>query len=169
MQNIYFVNHPITAGRAAIVIPVGGASGAMAGIRAKILIQVFSLEHVTVLSGRFHAGMGEKLDKAKGLELLPGAFVAIPPGMAHFAWARKRSSSSTAMAHGGSPMSIPQPTRGKPTEATAKGNGWRQAKALAASMRASLRPKRKSLVRTRPRQGPWDRTGLTRKGGFRPL
>ncbi|MEZ5935411.1 MAG: cupin domain-containing protein [Alphaproteobacteria bacterium] len=49
------------------------------------------IEHVTVLSGRFNAGMGEELDKAGSVELPPGAFVVIPPDMAHFAWASEET------------------------------------------------------------------------------
>lgn len=43
-------------------------------------------EVVTVVSGTFHIGMGEKIvrDKARALEA--GSFFAFPPGMAHFAY-----------------------------------------------------------------------------------
>ena len=49
------------------------------------------IEHVTVLSGQFNAGMGEELDKTAGVALLPGAFVMIPPSMPHFAWASEET------------------------------------------------------------------------------
>lgn len=44
------------------------------------------VEAVTVLSGHFHAGMGDKLDTAKSTAFEPGGFVAMPAGMNHFAW-----------------------------------------------------------------------------------
>src|SRR4051795_11208941 len=43
-------------------------------------------EHVTVLSGDFHAGMGDRLDTSKGQAFQPGGFVAMPANMHHFAW-----------------------------------------------------------------------------------
>jgi quercetin dioxygenase-like cupin family protein len=44
-------------------------------------------EVVTVISGTFRLGMGEKADKGKGQPLPAGSFFAFPPGMAHFAFA----------------------------------------------------------------------------------
>ena len=46
-----------------------------------------TIENVTVLSGTFHIGMGDKLDKSKGHALGPGGFFSAPPRMSHFAWA----------------------------------------------------------------------------------
>jgi uncharacterized RmlC-like cupin family protein len=43
-------------------------------------------ENVTVLSGVFYVGLGEKFDQGAGKELPVGAFVAIPPKHPHFAW-----------------------------------------------------------------------------------
>jgi uncharacterized RmlC-like cupin family protein len=48
-------------------------------------------EYVTLISGEFHLGMGDKLDKAKGATLHPGGFAEAPAGMNHFAWATKAS------------------------------------------------------------------------------
>ncbi len=45
-------------------------------------------ENVTVLTGTFHIGLGEKFDQGSGRELLVGGFVAIPPKHAHYAWRR---------------------------------------------------------------------------------
>lgn len=42
-------------------------------------------EVVTVISGTFRLGMGEKADKAKAQTLAAGSFFALSPGMAHFA------------------------------------------------------------------------------------
>jgi anti-sigma factor ChrR (cupin superfamily) len=44
-------------------------------------------ENVTVLSGVFSIGLGEKFDPSKGEELPVGGFVSIPPKHAHYAWA----------------------------------------------------------------------------------
>ncbi len=43
-------------------------------------------ENVTILSGDFHAGMGDTLDQQKGKSFAPGGFISVPPGMNHFAW-----------------------------------------------------------------------------------
>jgi hypothetical protein len=43
-------------------------------------------EHVTVISGALHLGMGDKFDEAAGQELPTGGFAVMPPGMKHFAW-----------------------------------------------------------------------------------
>jgi len=43
-------------------------------------------ERVTVLSGSWHVGHGEKFDKAKGKEIKAGGIVLIPAGHAHFTW-----------------------------------------------------------------------------------
>jgi quercetin dioxygenase-like cupin family protein len=42
-------------------------------------------EIVTVISGAFRLGMGEKADKSKAQALPAGSFLALPPGMVHFA------------------------------------------------------------------------------------
>jgi quercetin dioxygenase-like cupin family protein len=44
-------------------------------------------EVVTVISGTSRLGMGEKADAGKGKALPAGSFFAMPPGMAHFAYA----------------------------------------------------------------------------------
>lgn len=44
-------------------------------------------ENVTVLSGVFYVGLGEKFDQGSGQELPVGGFVSIPPDHAHYAWA----------------------------------------------------------------------------------
>lgn len=45
-----------------------------------------ALEHITVLSGVFHAGMGDALDTTKGAAMPAGSFVVMPIGHNHFAW-----------------------------------------------------------------------------------
>jgi hypothetical protein len=43
-------------------------------------------ERVTVLSGTFHVGMGDKLDRQASQTLEAGGFVSLPARMNHFAW-----------------------------------------------------------------------------------
>jgi len=45
-------------------------------------------ERVTVISGEFHAGMGDKMDEAGSKTFPPGSFISIPPQMHHFALAK---------------------------------------------------------------------------------
>ena len=45
-------------------------------------------ERVTVISGVVHLGLGATFDENAGREMKPGDFVAIPPGVAHFAWSK---------------------------------------------------------------------------------
>jgi len=44
-------------------------------------------EHITVLSGIFNFGMGEKFDKSATQAMPAGTFGHWPAGMKHFAWA----------------------------------------------------------------------------------
>ena len=48
-------------------------------------------EFVTVISGRFTIGAGEKLDRAAGKTLPAGSFVHLPAGMPHYAWANGKT------------------------------------------------------------------------------
>jgi len=43
-------------------------------------------ERVTVLTGSFHVGMGDKLNRTTSDTLQPGGFVLLPAKMHHFAW-----------------------------------------------------------------------------------
>lgn len=44
-----------------------------------------AVEHLTVLSGRMHLGMGEKVDMGSATLLTAGSFSMMPAGMRHFA------------------------------------------------------------------------------------
>lgn len=44
-----------------------------------------AVEHLTVISGRMHLGMGEKIDMGSATLLTAGSFSMMPPGMRHFA------------------------------------------------------------------------------------
>jgi hypothetical protein len=43
-------------------------------------------ENVTVISGSFNIGMGDKLDEKKGTMIKSGGFAKAPKGMQHYAW-----------------------------------------------------------------------------------
>jgi uncharacterized RmlC-like cupin family protein len=60
-------------------------------------------EYVTVLSGNFHLGMGDKLDETKGMELTAGGYGEAPAKMNHYAWA---SSPVVVQVHGQGPFAI---------------------------------------------------------------
>ncbi len=60
-------------------------------------------EYVTVLSGNFHIGMGDKLDQAGGQELRAGGFAEAPAGMNHYAWT---TSETVIQVHGQGPFAV---------------------------------------------------------------
>lgn len=60
-------------------------------------------EHVTVISGTFHMGMGEKLDTAKGSALGAGSFAVMPAQARHYAWT---SEETIIQLHGMGPWGI---------------------------------------------------------------
>jgi len=43
-------------------------------------------EHITVISGTFNTGTGDKFDEAAGKEMGAGGYMVMPPGMKHYAW-----------------------------------------------------------------------------------
>lgn len=49
------------------------------------------VERVTVLSGTFYYGMGDKLDVQNTRALGPGSVVVMPPQMNHFGWTREET------------------------------------------------------------------------------
>jgi hypothetical protein len=48
-------------------------------------------EHISVVSGAFSAGMGDKLDPAKMMSLPAGGFATMPAKMNHFAMTRRET------------------------------------------------------------------------------
>ena len=62
-----------------------------------------AVEHITVISGTFNIGMGEKLDTSAGRALSASAFAFMPPGMRHFAWAKGET---VIQLHGTGPWQI---------------------------------------------------------------
>ena len=58
-------------------------------------------ESVTVLSGNFHLGMGDKLDEKNGMELTAGGYAEAPANMNHSAFA---SSPVVIQIHGQGPF-----------------------------------------------------------------
>lgn len=61
------------------------------------------VEHVTVISGTFNIGMGEKFDKSATREMPAGAFGFWPAEMRHFAWAK---GDTVLQLHGVGPWTI---------------------------------------------------------------
>ncbi len=43
-------------------------------------------EHITVISGTFYIGTGDKFDEAAGKELGAGSYMVMPAAMKHYAW-----------------------------------------------------------------------------------
>lgn len=62
-----------------------------------------AIEHVTVISGTFHMGTGDKLDRAKTRALRPGAVAIMQVGTRHFAWTPEET---VVQIHGVGPWGI---------------------------------------------------------------
>jgi quercetin dioxygenase-like cupin family protein len=60
-------------------------------------------EHITVLSGTFLIGMGERADEASTIELAAGAYAMVPAKMPHYAWAK---GDTVVQIHGIGPFAI---------------------------------------------------------------
>lgn len=50
-----------------------------------------AIEHVTVISGAFHMGTGDKFDATKVMALPPGAVAIMQPGTTHFALTKEET------------------------------------------------------------------------------
>ena len=61
------------------------------------------IEHVTVISGTFHMGTGDKLDPAKTTALSAGSFAIMQPKTTHFAWTKAET---IIQVHGFGPWAI---------------------------------------------------------------
>ena len=61
-------------------------------------------ENVTVLSGTFFVGLGEKFDQGSGQELPVGGFASIPANHPHYAWAGKEE--TVVQVHGFGPTDL---------------------------------------------------------------
>jgi quercetin dioxygenase-like cupin family protein len=62
-----------------------------------------TIENLTVISGTFNIGMGDKLDKKHAQTLKAGAFASMPARMNHYAWA---STAAVIQLHGVGPLAI---------------------------------------------------------------
>jgi mannose-6-phosphate isomerase-like protein (cupin superfamily) len=60
-------------------------------------------EHITVLSGTFMMGMGERFDESSATELTAGAYAQVPAKMAHYAWSK---GDTVVQVHGIGPFAI---------------------------------------------------------------
>ncbi len=62
-----------------------------------------AIEHVTVLSGTFNMGMGDKFDQAKTQALTAGSFALMQPKTLHYAWT---GAETVVQVHGMGPWGI---------------------------------------------------------------
>lgn len=62
-----------------------------------------AIEHVTVISGAFHMGTGDKLDRSKTRALGAGAIAIMQPQTRHFAWTKDET---VIQVHGVGPWAI---------------------------------------------------------------
>ena len=62
-----------------------------------------TVEHVTVLSGTFYMGAGDKVDQEKAEALTPGSFAAFQPGHSMYAWTEEET---VIQVHGVGPWGI---------------------------------------------------------------
>ena len=60
-------------------------------------------EHVTIVAGTLHLGMGERFDRASTRTLVTGSFGYWPAGTKHFAWAEGET---ILQLHGQGPWTI---------------------------------------------------------------
>ena len=60
-------------------------------------------EHITVLSGTFVVGMGERVDETAGTELAAGGYAWVPAKMPHYAWSK---GDTVVQVHGIGPFAI---------------------------------------------------------------
>jgi hypothetical protein len=62
-----------------------------------------NIEHVTVLSGTLHMGIGDKFDANKTTPLAPGWVSIMKPATSHFAWTKEET---IAQIHGMGPWEV---------------------------------------------------------------
>ena len=60
-------------------------------------------ENITVLSGSFNVGMGDKFDDTKGVKVRAGGFTVVHKNMPHYAWFTEPS---VLQAHGVGPFTM---------------------------------------------------------------
>ena len=62
-----------------------------------------AIEHVTVISGTFNMGTGDKLDQSKTAPLSAGSVAIMQPKTTHFAWTKEET---IIQAHGVGPWAV---------------------------------------------------------------
>lgn len=62
-----------------------------------------AIEHVTVISGTFHMGVGDKLDQTKTKPLSAGSVAIMQPKTNHFAWTKEEA---IVQVHGVGPWTV---------------------------------------------------------------
>jgi quercetin dioxygenase-like cupin family protein len=90
---------PVPLFRGVLAAPVSGTAtkaGALYALSVKYAAGAKSLPHthpdarvVTVISGRFYAGVGESLDEESLRVLGPGDSIVIPAETVHYGWAKE--------------------------------------------------------------------------------
>lgn len=61
------------------------------------------IEHVTIISGTFNIGIGDKLDASKTKPLSPGSVAIMQPKTTHFAWTKEET---VVQVHGLGPWAL---------------------------------------------------------------
>lgn len=114
-----FLPDKITWGTAPPSLPAGARLAVLEGDRSKPGLFAMRLwmpdgykipphthpavEHVTVVMGTFHVGMGARFDKSTGHKLPTGSFAFLAPKMQHFAWSE---GDTVIQLHGTGPWQI---------------------------------------------------------------
>jgi len=62
-----------------------------------------AVERVTVLSGTFHMGLGDKLDMQKSMPVATGGMMILQPKTPHFAWTQEET---VVQLHGTGPWGV---------------------------------------------------------------
>src|SRR5262249_32428138 len=62
-----------------------------------------AIEHVTVISGTFNIGMGDKIDPTKTQAISAGGVAIMQPKMNHFAWTKEET---ILQVHGVGPWAV---------------------------------------------------------------
>jgi quercetin dioxygenase-like cupin family protein len=60
-------------------------------------------KYITVISGSFNVGMGDRFDMSEGKAMPAGSFIRLPARMSHYAWA---ASDTVVQLHGMGPFDI---------------------------------------------------------------
>ena len=62
-----------------------------------------AVENLTVISGEFHLGVGDKMDESQAKAMTPGSFAMMPAHMHHYAWTKGETE---VQVHGTGPFKL---------------------------------------------------------------